>query len=72
MAYQITGARLLLESWDGAVFVAKLMPTGSFVPIIDLGYMTKGFAQFQMDKDGNLNALRLSAENGQTYEFRGE
>ncbi len=72
MAFQATGARLQLEPWDGAVFIAKLMPTGSFGPIVDLGYMTKGFAQFQMDKDGKLNLLQLSAENGQTYEFRRE
>ena len=32
--------------------------------------MTKGFVQFQMDKDGALNLLRLSTEDGQAYEFR--
>jgi hypothetical protein len=34
--------------------------------------MTKGFAQFQMDKDAKLNLLRLSIEDGQAYEFRRE
>jgi hypothetical protein len=34
--------------------------------------MTKGFAQFQMDKDGKLNLLRLSIQNGQAYEFHRE
>jgi Domain of unknown function (DUF3471)/Beta-lactamase len=72
MAFQATGARLKLEPWDGGVFVAKLMPTGPFGPIVDLDYKTKGFAQFQMDKDGKLNLLRLSSEDGQAYEFRRE
>ncbi len=36
------------------------------------GYMTKGFAQFQMDKDGKLNRLRLSSGDGQAYELRRE
>ena len=47
-------------------------PTGRFGPIVDLDYMTKGFAQFQMDKDGKLDLLRLSSEDGQGYEFRRE
>jgi hypothetical protein len=34
--------------------------------------MTKGFAQFQMDKNGKLNLLRLSTPDGQAYEFRRE
>jgi len=38
----------------------------------DLYYMTRGFAQFQMDKDGKLNLLRLSTQDGQAYEFRRE
>jgi hypothetical protein len=48
------------------------MPTGKFRPIVDLDYMTKGFAQFQMDKDGKLNLLHLSTQDGQAYEFRRE
>jgi hypothetical protein len=31
--------------------------------------MTKGFVQFQMGKDGKLDQLRLSAEDGQAYAF---
>jgi hypothetical protein len=48
------------------------MPNRQFGPIVDLDYMTKGFAQFQMDKDAKLNLLRLSIEDGQAYEFRRE
>jgi CubicO group peptidase (beta-lactamase class C family) len=72
MELQATGAKLKLEAWDGDIFLARLMPTGRFGPIVDLGYMTKGFAQFQMDKDGKLNLLGLSFEDGQAYEFRRE
>jgi hypothetical protein len=69
---QATGAKLKLEPWDGDVFIARLMPTGPFGPVVDLGYMTKGFTQFQMDKDGKLDLLRLPSEDGQAYEFRRE
>jgi CubicO group peptidase (beta-lactamase class C family) len=72
MRIQATGAQLKLEPWDGDVFTATLMPTGRFRPIVDLDYMTKGFAQFQMDKDGKLNLLRLSTQDGQAYEFTRE
>jgi CubicO group peptidase (beta-lactamase class C family) len=67
-----TGAKFELVPWDGDIFIASLMPTGQFGPIVDLDYMTKGFAQFQMDKDGKLNLLRLSMSDGQAYEFRRE
>ncbi len=70
MEFQATGAKFKLEPWDGDVFIAKLMPTGQFGPIVDLGYITKGFVQFQMDRDGRLDLLRLSSEDGQPYEFR--
>jgi len=50
----------------------KLLPLGRFGPIVDLGYMANGFVQFQTGKDGKLNLLRLSAEDGQAYEFRRE
>ena len=60
-----------LEPWDGDVFIAKLMPTGRFAPIVDLDYMISGLiCQAQMDKDGKLNLLRLSFDDGQPYEFR--
>ncbi|HEX6831401.1 MAG TPA: DUF3471 domain-containing protein, partial [Methyloceanibacter sp.] len=72
MEIQATGTKLKLQPWDGNVFVASLMPTGRFGPIVDLGYMTKGFVQFQMGKDGKLDQLRLSAEDGQAYAFTRE
>lgn len=69
---QATGAKFKLVPWDGDIFMATLMATGQFGPIVDLDYMTKGFAQFQMDKDGKLNLMRLSTADGQAYEFRRE
>jgi CubicO group peptidase (beta-lactamase class C family) len=69
MEMQATGAKIRLEPWDGDVFITRLMPTGRFGPIVDLDYKTKGFAQFQMGKDGKLDRLRLSTEDGQPYEF---
>ena len=69
---QATGAKFKLVPWDGDIFMATLMVTDQFGPIVDLDYMTKGFAQFQMDKDGKLNLLRLSTQDGQAYEFRRE
>ena len=45
---------------------------GQLGPIVDLDYMTRGLAQFQMDKEGKLNLLRLSTVDGQAYEFRRE
>jgi len=69
---QATGAKFKLVPWDGDIFMATLMATGQFGPIVDLEYMTKGFAQFQMAKEGKLNLLRLSTQDGQAYEFRRE
>jgi CubicO group peptidase (beta-lactamase class C family) len=69
MELQATGAKLQLEPFDGDIFIAKLMPTDHFGPVVDLAYKTKGFAQFQIDKEGKLNLLRLSFEDGQAYEF---
>ena len=69
---QATGAKFKLVPWDGDIFMATLMATDQFGPIVDLDYMTRGFAQFQMDKDGKLNLLRLSLVDGQAYEFRRE
>ena len=36
MEFQATGAKFKLEPWDGDVFIARLMPTGQFGPIVDL------------------------------------
>ncbi len=70
MEFQATGAKFKLEPWDGDVFIARLVPTGRFEPVVDLDYMTKGFVQFQIDKNGRLDLLRFSSVGGQVYEFR--
>jgi CubicO group peptidase (beta-lactamase class C family) len=72
MELQATGAKLQLEPLDGDIFVAKLMPTDRFGPVVDLAYKTKGFAQFQMDPQGKLNLLRLSSPGGDGYDFTRE
>jgi CubicO group peptidase (beta-lactamase class C family) len=65
-----TGAKLKLEPWDGDIFTASLMPLGQFAAIAeDLGPLPTAFAQFQIDKEGKLNLLRLSLDDGQAYEF---
>jgi CubicO group peptidase (beta-lactamase class C family) len=67
------GAELKLESWDGDIFTAKLAPNGRFASVAkSLGPRPSGFVQFQMDKDGKLNLLRLSFDDGQAYDFRRE
>jgi len=54
----------------GDVFTAKMMPLGRFVAIAeDLGPLPMGFVQFQIDKEGRLNLLRFSLDDGQAYEF---
>jgi pimeloyl-ACP methyl ester carboxylesterase len=70
MELRASGAQFKLEPWDGDIFVARLMPTGRFGPIVDLNYQTKGFVQFQMNQEGRLDLLRLCSEDGQAYEFR--
>jgi CubicO group peptidase (beta-lactamase class C family) len=72
MELQATGAKLQLEPLDGDIFIAKLKPTDRFGPVVDLAYKTKGFAQFQIDKAGKLNLLRLSSADGDAYEFTRE
>jgi len=71
MELQVTGAKLKLEPWDGDIFLATLMPTGRFGPVVAGQLVVRpGFVQFQMDQDGKLNLLRFSTEDGQAYEFR--
>ena len=70
MELQATGAKLKLAPWDGDIFLASLMPTGRFGAIVASIEPPNGFAQFQMDKEGKLNLLRLSTQDGQAYEFR--
>jgi hypothetical protein len=38
----------------------------------NMGPRPSGFVQFQMDKTGKLNLLRLTFDDGQFYEFRRE
>jgi CubicO group peptidase (beta-lactamase class C family) len=65
-----TGAKLKLEPWDGDVFTVRMMPLGRFATIAEaLGPLPAGFVQFQIDKDGRLNLLRMLLEDGPTYEF---
>ena len=65
-----TGAKLKLEPWDGDVFTAKMMPLGRFAAIAeDFGPLPTGFVQPQIDKDGKLNVLRFSLDDGQAYDF---
>jgi hypothetical protein len=70
MEFTATGAKLKIEPRDGDVFTASLMPLGRYAAIAeDLGPLPAAFAQFQIDKDGKLNVLRLSLDDGQAYEF---
>ena len=57
--FRTTGAKLELKPWDGDVFTFRLMPIGRFAAVAALDSGTKGFAEFQIDKDGKLNALQL-------------
>jgi hypothetical protein len=70
---KVSGAKLKLDPWDGDIFTAKLMPTGRFAAVVENeGPQPSGFVQFQIDKNGKLNLLRLSFDDGQAYEFRRE
>jgi CubicO group peptidase (beta-lactamase class C family) len=70
LEFQPTGAKLTLEPWDGDVFTARLLPLGPFAAIAEsLGPTPNGFVQFQIDKVGKLNVLRLSFDDGQAYDF---
>ena len=68
-----TGAELKLEPWNGEIFTARLVAKGPFTAAAeDQGPRPAGFVQFQMDKGGKLNVLRLSFDDGQAYDFRRE
>ena len=69
MKIAATGARFSLTPLDGNIFVAQLLPTGRFGPIVGLSYMTRAFAGFQMTNAGKFDLLRLTFENGQPFEF---
>ena len=67
------GAALRLDPWDGDIFTVTLVPNGPFAALVENeGPQPAAFAQFQMDATGALNVLRLTADDGQTYEFRRE
>jgi CubicO group peptidase (beta-lactamase class C family) len=67
------GAALKLDPWDGEIFTATLVPNGPFAALAENeGPEPTAFAQFQMDATGRLDVLRLTADDGQTYEFRRE
>jgi CubicO group peptidase (beta-lactamase class C family) len=71
MEFPATGAKLILEPWDGEVFTATLVPIGRFAAVAAaLGPLPNGFVQFQIDKDAKRNLLRLSLDDGQAYEFK--
>jgi CubicO group peptidase (beta-lactamase class C family) len=68
-----TGAEFKLEPWDGEIFTAGLVANGPFTTAAEgQGPRPSGFVQFQMDKNGKLNVLRLSFDDGQAYNFRRE
>ena len=66
-----TGAKLRIEPWNGDVFVVKLVPEGRFAAVAaNLGPQPIAFAEYQANKDGNIDAFRLIAQqDGQTYLF---
>ena len=49
------------------------MPQGRFAALAEnVGPDPTAFAQFQMDATGKLDVLRLTADDGQTYDFTRE
>ena len=48
-----TGAKLKLVPLDGDIFIATLMATDQFGPVVDLDYMTKGLPSFKWIKMEN-------------------
>jgi CubicO group peptidase (beta-lactamase class C family) len=66
-----TGAEFALMPWDGEVFTFRLLPRGRFAAVVaSTGERPGGFAQFESGPDGKLGVLRLTANDGQRYEFR--
>lgn len=73
LVMELTTGALKLNPWDGEIFIATFAPDGPLAAIAEnLGPDPLFFAQFQMDATGVLNVLRLTAGDGQTYEFRRE
>jgi len=70
---ELATGTLKLDPWDGEIFTASLMPSGPLAAVAEnLGPTPLAFAQFQMDATGALNVLRLTLNDGQTYELRRE
>jgi CubicO group peptidase (beta-lactamase class C family) len=68
-----TGAELALTPWDGEIFTFRLLPRGRFAAVVtSMGERPSGFAQFELGQDGKLGVLRLTADDGQAWEFRRE
>jgi hypothetical protein len=73
LEFAATGAELRLDPWNGAVYTATLTPEGKFAAMVaNLGPLPVAFAQFQNDKDGKPNTLRLTSSDGQAYDFKRE
>jgi hypothetical protein len=73
MSLDASGAKLKLAQWDGDVFTATLLPLDPFVAASeDLGTLPNAFVQFQIGKDGKLDVLHLSFDDGQAYDFTRE
>lgn len=67
------GPVLKLAPWNGGIFTATLAATGAGAAAAqNLGPQPMSFAQFQMDPEGKLGILRLTANDGQSYEFKRE
>ncbi len=57
----------------GEIFIAHVVPDDALAATAkNLGPDPICFAQFQMDATGALYVLRLTAHDGQTYEFKRE
>jgi hypothetical protein len=68
-----SGARLRVDPWNGAVYIATLVPDGRFAAVAaNLGPLPVAFAQFQSDEDSKPTTLRLTFADGQAYDFRRE
>jgi len=68
-----SGAKLRLDPWNGAAYTATLVPEEKFAAMAaNLGPLPIAFAQFQNDKEGKPNTLRLTFSDGQAYDFKRE
>ncbi|HKD36756.1 MAG TPA: serine hydrolase, partial [Pirellulales bacterium] len=73
LEFATSGAKLRLDPWNGAVYTATLAPEKKFAAMAaNLGPLPIAFAQFQNDKDGKPNTLRLTFSDGQAYDFKRE